>query len=325
MQFLFVMDPPETMLPDKDTTFAFMRGALARGHQCWHCLPGDITSVNDEVTGVATSIVVSDEAPHVSLGKRQTLSLSELDAVFIRKDPPFDSAYLYLTQQLDLVCKSTLVLNSPQGLRDANEKLFALHFAKYIPRTMVSSSPTRLLSFLDELGGSGVLKPLDGAGGFGVVLLKVGDPNVRALVDLLTSEGRRKALLQQYLPVVREGDKRVLVLDGRILGAIRRVPHGQDIRANIHVGGSVEPTDLTPAEQSLVKDVGTELSARGLWFVGLDLIGERLIEINVTSPTGLQQLARHHGKPLEDDVIAWVEGQSKAIRRTQARTQAEKI
>ncbi len=308
------MDPAETMLADKDTSFAFMRGALARGHQCWHCTPRDISSVNRDVTAQATSIVVNDKAPHVSLGERRALTVSELDAVFIRKDPPFDAAYLYLTQQLDLICKSTLVINSPQGLRDANEKLFALQFTKYIPKTMVSASPAQLLSFLDELGGSGVLKPLDGAGGFGVVLLRADDPNARALVDLLTHEGKRKALLQEYLPVVREGDKRVLVLDGKLLGAIRRVPHGHDIRANIHVGGSVVPAELTTAEQELVLDVGAELSARGLWFVGLDLIGEKLIEVNVTSPTGLQQLARHHGKPLEQEVIAWAEARSRALR-----------
>jgi len=316
VQFLFVMDPADTMLPDKDTTFAFMRGALARGHRCWHCLPGDLTSINQSVTADATAITVSDTSPHVSLGERNRLSLTDLDAVFVRKDPPFDASYLYLTQQLDLVCKSTLVVNSPQGLRDANEKLFALQFPEFIPKTMVSSSPANLLAFLEELGGSGVLKPLDGAGGFGVVLLRSNDPNARALVDLLTLEGKRKALLQEYLPAVRQGDKRVLVLDGKLLGAIRRVPMGHDIRANIHVGGSVEPTDLTREELELVHQVGLELSARGLWFVGLDLIGGRLIEVNVTSPTGLQQLSRHFGKPVEQDVIAWAEGQSQAIRRS---------
>jgi len=304
------------MLPDKDTTFAFMRGALARGHACWHCLPGDITSLDQRLTAESTSIVVSDKSPHVMLGERRTLTLADLDAVFIRKDPPFDSAYLHLTQQLDLVCKSTLVLNSPQGLRDANEKLFALQFGKYIPRTMVSSSPAMLAEFLDQLGGRGVLKPLDGAGGFGVVLLQSGDPNTLALIDLLTIEGKQKALLQEYLPVVRQGDKRVLILDGHVLGAIRRIPRGMDIRANIHVGGSVEPVDLTAVELELVREVGAELSRRGLWFVGLDLIGGRLIEVNVTSPTGLQQLAKHQGKPLEQEVIAWVEARSRVVKRS---------
>ncbi len=311
MQFLFVMDPAESMLPDKDTTFAFIRGATARGHQTWHCLTRDISTVKKEAYARATQISVSDTAPHVTLGAVQDLQLSLIDAVFVRKDPPFDSSYLYLTQLLDLICGSTLVVNSPQGLRDANEKLFALQFDNHTPKTMISSSPSRLLQFLDDLGGSGVLKPLDGAGGFGVVLLRKQDPNLRALIDLLTLEGNRSALLQEYLPAVQQGDKRVLVLDGKVLGAIRRVPKGNDIRANIHVGGSVEPTDLTPAEVELVHDVGSVLRERGLWFVGLDLIGERLIEVNVTSPTGLQQLAKHLGRPVEQDVIAWVEERSR--------------
>ena len=296
MQFLFVMDPADTMLPDKDTTFAFMRGALARGHQCWHCSLQCITTIGNQVYAQATPIVVNDSAPHVQLGIPRELQLSSIDAVFVRKDPPFDANYVYLTQQLDLICDSTLVINSPQGLRDANEKLFALHFDRFVPRTMISSSPARLLRFLEDLGGTGVLKPLDGAGGFGVVLLQSHDPNLRALIDLLTSEGRRNALLQEYLPAVQQGDKRVLMLDGTVLGAIRRVPRGNDIRANIHVGGTVEPTELTVPELDLVQEIGRELSDRGLWFVGLDLIGERLIEVNVTSPTGLQQLARHVGR-----------------------------
>jgi len=315
MQFLFVMDPAESMLPDKDTTFAFIRGAMARGHQSWHCLTRDIWTLEDQVYAQATQIRVSDTAPHVALGKVEELQLSLIDAVFVRKDPPFDANYMYLTQLLDLIAGSTLVVNSPSGLRDANEKLFALQFDKYTPKTMIASSPRRLLQFLDSLGGSGVLKPLDGAGGFGVVLLRTEDPNLRALVDLLTLEGNRNALLQEYLPAVQQGDKRVLVLDGTLLGAIRRVPKGNDIRANIHVGGSVEPTDLTPAEIQLVGDVGRELSKRGLWFVGLDLIGERLIEVNVTSPTGLQQLGTHLGRPVEQDVIAWVETRSRAIKQ----------
>ena len=315
MDFLFVMDPADSMLPDKDTTFAFIRGALARGHQCWHCQPRSITSIGRECLTHANSIAVSDSPPHVSTGNVQELRLSVVDAVFVRKDPPFDAEYLYLTQQLDLICHSTLVINSPQGLRDANEKLFALQFDNYIPRTMVSSSPGQLLQFLEDLGGSGVLKPLDGSGGFGVVLLRRQDPNTRALVDLLTLEGKRKALLQEYLPAVQQGDKRVLLLDGTILGAIRRVPAGHDIRANIHVGGSVEPTDLTATELQLALDVGRELSRRGLWFVGLDLIGNRLIEVNVTSPTGLQQLGRHQGRAVEQDVIAWVEQRSQEIKR----------
>ncbi|MGC4065668.1 MAG: glutathione synthase [Polyangiaceae bacterium] len=314
MRFLFVMDPAETMLPDKDTSFAFMRGALARGHECWHCLTNEVGNGPEGLRVFARPIVVSDEAPHVQLGALRRLTTGDLNAVFIRKDPPFDDAYLHLTQRLDVVADHLLVVNHPRGLQAANEKLFALRFPEFTPATLVSANRDELFEFLTQLGGDGVLKPLDGAGGFGVVRLQSTDRNARALVDLLTLEGRRPALLQAFVPEVTAGDKRVLLLDGQILGAIRRVPRPDDIRANIHVGGSVEATELTPEEQERVDALAQALRREGLWFVGLDLIGGKLIEINVTSPTGLQQLSRHLGRPLERDVIAWAEGRITAKR-----------
>jgi glutathione synthase len=301
------MDPAESMIFDKDTTFAFMRGALARGHECLHCLPVQVNNLGREVFADVRPVKVQGSAPHVELGARALVKLAELDAVFVRKDPPFDAAYLHLTQQLELVKDRTLVVNDPRGLRDANEKLFAFHFAEFMPRSLVSADRERMLQFLADVGGHAVLKPLDGAGGSGVVLLTQGDRNTRALLDLLTQEGRTLALIQEYQSAVTEGDKRVLVLDGEPLGAILRVPRPDDLRANIHVGGTVKPTELTPQELELVRSVGAELRAHGLWFVGLDLIGEKLIEVNVTSPTGIQELARFQGRPTEQDVIAWVE------------------
>jgi glutathione synthase len=307
VRFLFVMDPVEKMIPDKDTSFAFMRGALTRGHECLHCLPLEVSNLGRDVRAWARSIRVSDSPPHTSVGARESVEVAALDAVFIRKDPPFDTAYAHLTQQLDLVKDRTLVINDPQGLRDANEKLFAFHFSEFMPRTLVSAVPAELLDFTRDVGGKAVLKPLDGAGGSGVVGLDVADRNARALVDLLTHEGREHALVQEYLPDVRGGDKRVLVLDGKPLGAILRVPREDDIRANIHVGGRVEKTELGADEQHLVKSVGAHLRGHGLYFVGLDLIGGKLIEVNVTSPTGIQELGRLQGRRPEEDVIAWVE------------------
>jgi len=157
------------------------------------------------------------------------------------------------------------------------------------------------------VGGQAVLKPIDGAGGAGVVVLKSDDRNTRSLADIWTEEGKRLALVQEYQPAVRVGDKRVIVLDGVAIGAILRVPREDDVRANIHAGGNVQPTELTSRERELVAAVGPKLSAHGLYFVGLDLIGERLIEVNVTSPTGIQELSRFAGRPVEDDVVAWVE------------------
>jgi glutathione synthase len=250
---------------------------------------------------------VSEVAPHTVLGVASDLDLLEVDAILVRKDPPFDVEYLHLTQILDLVVGRTLVVNDPRGLRDANEKLFALRFADFMPPTLVTHDPDLVLGFVGEVGGRAVLKPIDGAGGRGVVLLSVGDPNLRSLVDLQTAEGTRLVLVQEYLPMVREGDKRVLVLDGEPLGALLRVPREDDFRANIHVGGRVGPTRLTDGEQSLVRDVGSVLSEHGLWLVGLDLIGGKLIEINVTSPTGLQELGRIAGSHPEDAVLGWLE------------------
>ena len=307
MQFLFVMDPAKRMLPDKDTSFALMRGAQARGHQCLHCLPQQLSHVGREVDARARPITVSDSPPHVTLGDEIRVSVAALDATFIRKDPPFDVAYLHLTQQLDLVKDRTFVINDPRGLRDANEKLFAFHFSELMPKTLVSADTGRIRSFLEDVGGRAVLKPLDGAGGSGVVYLSVADRNTRALIDLLTNEGQGAALIQEYLPAIRSGDKRVLLLNGEPLGAILRVPREDDVRANIHVGGRVEPTTLTSDELALVEQVGHGLREHGLWFVGLDLIDGRLIEVNVTSPTGIQELGRLTAQHPEQQVIEWVE------------------
>ncbi|HYJ08270.1 MAG TPA: glutathione synthase [Polyangiaceae bacterium] len=307
MRLLFVMDPAETMAPDKDTSFAFLRGARALGHTTWHCLPHHVSLRGAEGFAQTRAIAVSDTPPHCQFGEPERLALTSFDAVLIRKDPPFDAAYLYLTQQLDRVKDRVLVVNDPRGIRDANEKLFAFNFDEFTPRSLVSANPREILEFVHEVGGQAVLKPLDGAGGSGVVTLSVQDRNARSLVDIWTHEGKRLAITQEYQPAVRVGDKRVLLLEGRSLGAILRVPREDDVRANIHAGGSVVPTELTSAESAIVSAVGPKLVEHGLYFVGLDLIGEKLIEVNVTSPTGIQELSRFVGRPVEEDVIRWLE------------------
>jgi glutathione synthase len=301
------MDPHGGMIPDKDTSFAFMRASLARGHEVLHCRPEQLYSENGQVGALAQPLVVSDRAPHVTAGAPQRERLTELDAVFIRKDPPFDAAYLHMTQELDLVKEHTLVLNDPSAVRDANEKLYALRFARFMPPTLVSSDERQLIDFVARVGGRAVIKPLDGAGGSGVAVLGENDVNLRPLIGLLTAEGRRVAMVQEFQPEVVKGDKRVLLLDGQVLGVIRRVPQNGDIRANIHVGGRVEATDLTEGEQELCSVVGQHLRSVGLWFVGLDLIDGKLIEINVTSPTGIQELGRLTNTTPEQRVIEWVE------------------
>jgi glutathione synthase len=307
MRLLFVMDPPETMLPDKDTSFAFMRAAQRRGHECFHSLVHEIGLEGKTPFAHARPIRVSDTAPFVVTETATRTSVEDFDAVLIRKDPPFDSAYLHLTQLLDLVPPKTFVMNNPTALRHANEKLFAFHFAEFMPPTLISARTDDLLAFLRQVGGHVVVKPLDGAGGAGVMSIEGEGRHARGILDYITKEGRELCLIQQFEPSVVAGDKRVLLLNGELLGAIRRVPREDDIRANIHVGGRVEFAELTPRELTLVETLGPQLSKLGLYFVGLDLIGEKLIEVNVTSPTGIQQLGRLTNTDPAANVIEFLE------------------
>jgi glutathione synthase len=308
MRLLYIMDPVASILPDKDTTFAFLRGSERRKHENFHAELSSVYLAQGEVRARARRIWVSDVAPFVRLADQvEDLAIAELDATLIRKDPPFDSQYLHATLLLEHARGKTLLVNDPRGLREANEKLYALVFPEFVPRTLVSADRQQLLDFAAAVGGKAVIKPLDGAGGFGVLALSSGDQNARAIIDMLTHEGRTLAIIQEYLPAVRQGDKRILLLDGEPLGAILRVPRSDDLRSNIHVGGSVLPTELTANEHAMVSAMAPRLRADGLVFVGLDVIGERLTEVNVTSPTGIQQLGRFTRSHPEDDVIAWIE------------------
>lgn len=307
MRLLYVMDPMDRVLPDKDTTFAFQRAAQRRGHQSLHCELRDVFVKNGDVFARVRELTVSDTAPHAVFGKPEDVRLADVQAVFIRKDPPFDSAYLYTTLLLERARGRTVIMNDPRGLRDANEKLYATHFAKHMPRTLVCSNEEQIFAFVKEVGGSGVIKPLDGAGGSGVLMLLPNDKNTRAIVQSVTMDGSRLAMVQEFLPDVENGDKRVLLLDGEVLGAINRIPRGDDFRSNIHVGGSVVPYELTKDERAMVADITPRLKQDGLIFVGLDVIGGKLTEVNVTSPTGIQQLSEHLGRDVSEDVIKWVE------------------
>jgi glutathione synthase len=314
MRFVFVMDGLDRVSHDKDTTFAFIEAAQARGHESYHVLIRDLFTVGSEVFAAARRVDILPDAPWIALrpGAPVELCLADVDAIFIRKDPPFDQSYLYATLLLERAREKTLLVNDPRGLRDANEKLYALNFVDWTPRTLVTADRDRIHDFVSEVGGLAVIKPLDGAGGLGVLQLRKDDKNVRAIVDTLTVEGQRLAMVQEYLPLVVEGDKRVLLLDGEVLGAILRVPRKDDLRSNIHVGGSVVPAELTARERELVAAVAPRLRADGLVFVGLDVIGERLTEVNVTSPTGIQELGRFTNTRPSDDVIAWVETHTKS-------------
>src|SRR5260221_4484459 len=260
MRLLYIMDPVESILPDKDTTFAFLTGAERRGHRNFHAELSSIYLARGGVRVRARAVSVFSGPPFIQLANEvQDLALGELDAVLIRKDPPFDQQYLYTTLLLESARGKTLLVNDPRGLREANEKIYAMNFPEHTPRTMVSAHRQQLLDFVSDVGGKAVIKPLDGAGGFGVLRLATGDQNARAIVDMLTHEGKQLAIIQEYLPAVRTGDKRILLLDGEPLGAILRIPRADDLRSNIHVGGDVAPAELTPNETAMVAAMAPRL------------------------------------------------------------------
>ncbi len=273
-----------------------------------HCTPRDVYIAGGDVGARVRELRVSDAPPHFTWGAELDVRFADVEAVFIRKDPPFDRAYLYTTLMLERVRGRTVLVNDPRGLRDANEKLYTLHFAEHMPKTLVSADRERIFAFLrDQIAGHGVIKPLDGAGGSGVLRLETADSNARSIVDVITHEGSRLAMVQEYVPEVRKGDKRVLLLDGKLLGAINRVPRADDVRSNIHVGGTVERAEVTPKEAAIIAAMAPRLVHDGLVFVGLDFLGERLTEVNVTSPTGIQELSRHVGRDVALDVITFAE------------------
>ena len=309
MRFVFVMDGLDRVNPDKDTSYGFIEAAVARGHDCLHARIDGVEHKDGHVSAVTRELAII-EGPRGGLrfaSERTRTALAEVDAVFIRKDPPFDAAYWHATLLLEYLRGTTVVLNDPRGLREANEKLYALNFPRWTPRMLVSSDRETIHGFVAELGGKAVIKPIDGAGGWGVMAVCSDDGNASAIVDMLTEEGSRIAIVQQFLPEVSDGDKRVLMLDGELLGAILRVPKDGDLRANIHVGAEVVPCELNERERALVADVGVRLRQDGLVFVGLDLIGEQLTEVNVTSPTGIRELENFCDDGPTPRVIAWVE------------------
>jgi glutathione synthase len=225
----------------------------------------------------------------------------------MRKDPPYDLDYYFATLLLERARGQTLIVNDPRGLREANEKLYSLHFPDLIPTTVVTRDAARLRAFLGEQGGEIVVKPLDGCGGRGVFYLHEGDRNIPSLLEMMTDFGRRWTIGQKYLPAARAGDKRILLLDGEPIGAVLRVPREDDLRGNLHVGGRPARTTLDERDRAICAAVAPRLRQDGLYFVGLDVIGGFLTEVNVTSPTGVQEVNALEGGQLETRIVEWLE------------------
>jgi glutathione synthase len=310
MKIGFVMDPVESVDVNADTTFAFMLAAHERGHEVYFLEMEDLSAEGDQAWCVMRRCKVRKVAgDHYELGSPSDEPVHKLDAVFMRKDPPFDVAYLHAAHILELAEeKGCFVINKPNGLRAANEKLYALHFPELIPDTVVTNKAERIRSFLDNHGARCVIKPIDGHGGEGIFVLEQGDKNLNALIEVATDHGRQKLICQSYIPEISHGDKRILMLDGKPQGAILRVPAETDHRGNIHAGGRVEKVDLTERDQEICKAVGARLRDDGIWFSGVDVIGEFLTEVNVTSPTGIQEMSRLNEVDGAGQVIEFIEG-----------------
>lgn len=308
LSLLFVMDPIGSIDIDKDTTFALMLAAQQRGHRLHYCELGDLSLEEGRPVARMRCVTLRRTAGDpATLGEPRTLRIDDsLDAVFQRKDPPVDVDYVTATQILAL-CRRALVLNRPDTVIWANEKLYACQFPDLMPETRVSRRIADFIDFLAKLGGEMIVKPLGGKGGEGVFHLRHDDRNLFSILEQATGFGTRWAMAQQYVPAVRDGDKRILLLDGEPLGAVLRVPAAGETRANLHVGGTAVRSGLDEHDHRIVERLRPHLLRDGLFFVGIDVIGGRLTEVNVTSPTGIQEIGTLEGSRLEGRVIERLE------------------
>jgi len=293
------MDPIESINIDADSTFVLALEAQARGHLLYHYLPRDLVLREGRVCANARKLVVRREkGRHADLGPFERIDLAVMDVVLMRQDPPVDMAYITATHLLEHVHPKTLVVNDPVSVRNAPEKLFVTHFDGVMPPTLITSNWDEVRAFRAAHADI-ILKPLFGNGGAGVFHVRPGDENFNALLELFTQFYREPIMVQRYVPEVRAGDKRIILIDGEPVGAINRVPAEGESRSNMHVGGRPEKTTLTKREREICEAIGPALKARGLLFTGIDVIGGYLTEINVTSPTGLQEINRFDGVKLE--------------------------
>ncbi|MCX5581370.1 glutathione synthase [Kaistia terrae] len=279
-----------------DSTFALMLEGQRRGHKLYHYTP-DRLSLNDGRVEAAIEAVTVRDVPgdHYSLGEAERTDLSTMDVVFLRQDPPFDMGYITTTHLLERIHPKTLVVNDPAEVRNAPEKIFVTDYPKLMPPTLISRDAEEIRRFRQEHGDI-IIKPLFGNGGAGVFRLSEGDQNLASLLEIFSAAYRGEPyVVQRYLPAVRAGDKRIILVDGVAVGAINRVPADGESRSNMHVGGRPEPIELTRRDREICEAIGPDLKKRGFIFVGIDVIGDYLTEINVTSPTGIREVKRFGG------------------------------
>ena len=289
------MDPIERIDIAADSTFMLALEAQARGHALLYYGPRELTLRGTRAVAKVRPLSVKNvRGDHFRLGDPSVYDLSDADVVLMRQDPPFDMAYITATHILERIHPKTLVVNDPVHVRNAPEKLFVTLFEGLMPETLVTADRDEIRAFRMKHGDI-IVKPLYGNGGAGVFRVKPGDENLNALLEMFTQFYREPVVVQRYVPEVRKGDKRIILVDGEAIGAINRIPAEGEARSNMHVGGRAEAVELSARDQAICAAIGPELKSRGLIFVGIDVIGDYLTEINVTSPTGIQELKRFGG------------------------------
>ncbi len=289
------MDPIDRIDILGDSTFALLLEAQNRGHKLFYYTPPNLALLAGRLIARGSTLAVEDKVgAHYRLTEPRTEDLSQWDVVLLRQDPPFDMSYITTTHLLERIHPKTLVVNDPAHVRNAPEKVFVLDFLDLMPPTLVTRNLDDVKAFRAEHKDI-ILKPLYGNGGSSVFRIGPGDTNLNSLVELFQTVFREPFMVQQYRPEVRGGDKRVILVDGEVAGAVNRVPAADETRSNLHVGGTARPSELTPRDQEICARLGPELKRRGLLFAGIDVIGPYLTEINVTSPTGIRQVKAFGG------------------------------
>lgn len=318
MKTLYVMDPLDRIQVSGDSTYMLMLENCRRGGEVYWCTPSDLFAVGGRCHARCSAVVVRETAPHFNSQEAADVDAGMFDVVWLRKDPPFDINYVFSTYMLDLVPPTTLVLNNPAAIRDANEKMVALRFPDLVPPTLVTCEIDRAMAWVAQAPGKVVIKPWDGNGGRGVLVSEHGDGNLRSMLEVLTMNQSVHILVQQFVPEIKEGDKRIILIDGEPVGWMTRVPQPGDHRGNMHVGAKVESTTLSASDQKICDAIGPWLKESNLLFVGIDTIGPVMTEINVTSPTGIIEINRLMGTQLERVLTDAVE--SKLVEHRQGGT-----
>jgi glutathione synthase len=317
VKLAFIIDPIHLLDPCHDTSVALMEAACVLGHEVWITQASHLSVVNSKAWAILQKVDITPielvegrwvaPTPWYQLGNSANICLETMDAVFMRTDPPVDTAYLYATYILDYIDQTkTKVVNNPSGIRAANEKMYALQFTSAIPETIVSADKSIIRKFVEAKGAT-ILKPLGNKAGEGILFLQAGDRNFNSIVELSTLQGRLPVMVQTYLPEAAYGDKRIILLDGEPIGALNRLSSAGEFRNNMAAGGTVAKTEITQRELDICKQLAAQLRQDGLMFVGIDVIGGYLTEVNVTSPTGIREIDRFEGTRLGQQVINWLD------------------